>query len=126
MGYVKHLTTGFRRSLRAWKMRDLSNQRLTNLRNDCIVLLYIDDMIALTRNERVSEKLVNNLKNSNYILTDEGSLTKNLGVDVRVKHGGYIELMQPFLIQRIIDLLGIEGESVHNTKPTPSVLHKDL
>ena len=99
------------------------------LQNDCIVLLYVDDMIALARNEEVLEKLVNNLKNRNYILTDEGSLTKYLGVDVREKQNGYFELVQPFLIQRIIDLLGIEGESFHNTKLAPAVNplpHKDL
>ena len=99
------------------------------LRNDCIVLLYVDDMIALARNEEVLEKLVNNLKNRNYILTNKGSLPKYLGVDVREKQNGYFELIQPFLIQRIIDLLGIKGESVHNTKSTPAVkslLRKDL
>ena len=75
------------------------------------------------------EKLVNNLKNRNFILTDEGSLTKYLGVHVREKQNGYFEHVQPFLIQRIIDLLGIKGESLHNTKPMPTVktlLHKDL
>ena len=99
------------------------------LRDDCIILLYVDDMIALARNQKVLEKLVNNLKKRNYILTDEGSLSKYMGVDVRPKQNGYLELVQPFLIQRIIDLLGIEGDTVHNTKPTLAVkllLHKDL
>ena len=99
------------------------------LRNDCIILLYVDDMIALSKNNDVLENLVVNLRNKNYILTDEGSLSKYLGVDVKYKRQGYIELVQPFLIQRIIDLLGLEGDSKHNTKPTPAVkplLHKDL
>ena len=99
------------------------------LRNDCIILLYVDDMIALSRNENVLSKLVVNLQNKNYILTDEGSLSKYLGVDVKYKDNGHIELIQPFLIQRIIDLLGLEGDSTHNTKPTPAtkpLLHKDL
>ena len=99
------------------------------LRSNRMVLLYVNDMIALASNKEVFEKLVNNLKNRNYILTDEGYSTKYLGVVVREKQNGYFEFVQPFLIQRIIDLLGIKGKRVHNTKPTPAVkplLHKDL
>ena len=98
------------------------------LRKDCIVLLYVDDMIAMSRDDKVLETIVKNLKRKNYILTDEGSLTKYLGVDVKYRKNGEFELTQPFLIQRIIDLLGVEGESVYNTRPTPvtkPLLHKD-
>jgi len=98
------------------------------IRKDCIVLLYVDDMIAMSKDDKVLNTLVENLKRKNYILTDEGSLTKYLGVDVKYKANGNFELTQPFLIQRIIDLLGVEGESVYNTRPTPAtkpLLHKD-
>ena len=53
------------------------------LHKDCIVLLYVDDMIALAKDKHVLNKLVQNLKNKNDILTDEGTLTKYLGVDVK-------------------------------------------
>ena len=99
------------------------------MRKDCIVLLYVDNMIAMAKNKEVLNTLVQNLKRKKYILTDEGSLTKYLGVDVKYRKKGSIELIQPFLIQRIIDLLGIEGDSTCNTRPTPAVkplLHKDL
>ena len=99
------------------------------MRGDCVILVYVDDMIALSKNAKVIDCLVENLKNKNYILTDEGPLTKYLGVDVKENQGGGFELKQTFLIQRIIDLLGLEGDSVHNSKPTPAVrplLHKDI
>jgi len=52
-----------------------------------------------------------------------------LGVDVKYKENGNFELVQPFLIQRVIDLLGITAnDSKCNTRPTPAVkplLHKD-
>ena len=99
------------------------------LRKDCIVLLSVDDMIAMAKNKEVLETLLKNLKRKNFILTDEGSLSRYLGVDVKYKNNGAFELIQPLLIQRIISLLGLEKESVHNTKPTPTVkplLHKDL
>ena len=98
------------------------------LRGDCIILVYVDDMIALSRNKKVLEQLVDNLKRKDYILTDEGPITKYLGVDVNKQADGSFELTQPFLIQRIIDLLGLERDSKHNSKPTPvtkPLLHKD-
>ena len=85
------------------------------LRKDCIILLYVDDILALSQNDDLLVKLVENLKKKKYILTDEGSLTKYLVVDVKYKAKGHVELVQPFLIQRIIDLLGLESESTYNT-----------
>jgi len=87
------------------------------------------DMIALARSREVLDTLVVNLQKRNYILKDEGSLDKYLGVDVKYKDKGRIELVQPFLIQRIIDLLGLEKDSTRNSRPTPAtkpLLHKDL
>ena len=100
------------------------------IQHDCVILVYVDDMIAISKKADILDKLVTNLKNKNYILTDEGSLSKYLGVDVKYKENGSFELKLPFLIQRIIDLLGITSNgSVCNTRPTPVVkplLHKDL
>ena len=99
------------------------------LREDAVVLVYVDDMIALSKDKSVLEDLVKNLKSKNFILTDEGSLDKYLGVDVKRKKDGGLELVQPYLIERILTLLGMKDESVHNTKPTPAVkplLNKDL
>ena len=93
------------------------------------MLLYVDDVIALSRNDLVLDRLVSTLQKKNYIITDEGSLTKYLGVDVKYKKDGNFELLQPFLIKRILDLTGVEGESEYNSKPTPAMrplLHKDL
>ena len=99
------------------------------LRKDCIILVYVDDMIALSKDSQVLVDLVKNLQKKKYILTNEGPISKYLGVDVRKHKDGSFELVQPFLIQRIIDLLGLEGDSKHNTKPTPvtkPLLHKDV
>ena len=51
----------------------------------CILLLYIDNMIALSRGETVLKDLEVNLKMRNYMLTDEGVLSKYLGVDEKHK-----------------------------------------
>ena len=99
------------------------------LREDSVILVYVDDMIALSKDKEVLNKLVSNLKEKGFILTDEGSLEKYLGVDVKRKKDGSLELVQPFLIERILTVLGMKNESEHNTKPTPAVkplLNKDL
>ena len=99
------------------------------MRNDAVILVYVDDMIALSKDKNVLENMVKNLKSKNFILTYEGSLDKYLGVDVKRKKDGSLELVQLFLIERILTLLGTKDKSVHNTKPTPAVkplLNKDI
>ena len=100
------------------------------IRKDYVILVYVDDMIAISKEKNVLVELVKTLKNRNYILTDEGSLTKFLGVDVKYKNNVGFELAQPFLICRIIKFLGITAnESACNTRPIPAVkplLHKDM
>ena len=56
-------------------------------------------MNALSKNATVLNTLVQNLKRKDFILIDEGTLTRYLGVDVvHQKNKGY-ELNQTFLIQ---------------------------
>ena len=99
------------------------------LRDDAVIVVYVDDMIALSKDKQFLEDLVKSLKNKNFILTDEGSLDKYQGVDVKRKKDESLKLAQSFLIKRILTLLGMKDESVHNTKPTPAVeplLNKDI
>ena len=99
------------------------------LREDVVILVYVDDMIALSKDKNALDDLVKNLNKKNFILTDEGSLDKYLGVDVKRKKGGSLELVQPFLIERILILLGMKDESVRNINPTSAIkllLNKDL
>ena len=48
---------------------------------------------------------------------------------MKKKKDGGLEHVQPFLIERILTLLGIKYDKIHNSKPTPAVrplLNKDL
>ena len=99
------------------------------LRKDCVNFVYDYDMIATSKGGKVLNDLVQNSKAKKYILTDEGPLIKYLGVDAKEIEGGGCEPKQSFLIQRIIDFLGMEGDSVHNAKPTLAtrpLMHNDL
>ena len=92
-------------------------------------MVYVDNVIALANDESVLKKLVANLKEKRYDLTDDGTINKYLGVDVKHKFDGSFKLTQPYLIERILKVLGVGGDSKTNSKPTPAskpLLHKDL
>jgi hypothetical protein len=103
---------------------------------DCVILVYVDDCLIFTNNKTTADKLIQDLMEL-YSLTDEGELgiagetvSSYLGVQVTYdKVTGEISLTQPFLIQRILDLLG-DSVKEANVKQTPaeykSPLHKDL
>ena len=63
------------------------------LREDCILLVYVDDIIAISRSVNVMDNLVVELKKE-YALGDEGSLTKYLGVDMKENEDETLELRQ--------------------------------
>lgn len=101
------------------------------MRDECILLVYVDDVIAISKDVKIMEELVANLKKT-YSFEDEGSLTKYLGVDMHKNTYGTLELRQPFLIERILKLLNSEGDkfdSQQNPRPTPAakpLFHKDI
>ena len=63
-----------------------------------------------------------------FKFTDEGSIDKYLGVEIKQIDDKSFELTQPFLIERIINFLGLENGKTHE-KLTPvgkPLLNKDL
>ena len=72
---------------------------------------------------------MDHLKDLDFEITDEGSASLYLGVEVKKLDNDTYSLTQPYLIQRIIDSLGNAVRDA-NTKPTPAVhrqiLSKDL
>ena len=98
-------------------------------KNKSILLVYVDDCIIFDPKQSNIDEFIMSLHNGveNFQLTDEGNIKDYLGVElVRHSKESY-ELHQPYLIQRILDVLDITSE--HKTKPTPSVkplLHRDL
>lgn len=95
-----------------------------------IILVYVDDCIIFQqRGSSDADNLIRRLQEGEekFVFTDDGNLEQYLGVDVKRKKNGSIELTQPHLIQRILDVLNITPDV--NPKPTPvvkPVLYKDL
>ena len=89
--------------------------------DDCIIVA--DSMIRI-------DELLKSLHggDENFVLQDEGSIDKYLGVNIRHIDKDSFELTQPFLIERITTLLGI-ADGKTNEKLTPvgkPLLNKDL
>ena len=102
-----------------------------------IVLTYVDDCIIVGDSMNEIDAFVKSMMDGpeNFILTDEGDIDKFLkflGININHLGPNKFELSQPFLIDRIVTLLGLkdnEFDAQTNTRATPIkglVLNKDL
>ena len=104
-------------------------------KENCVIIVYVDDCLIFANKKETADKVIAELMTS-YSLTDEGELgvegetfSSYLGVKVEYnKVSGEITLSQPFLIERILELLESAIQDA-NVKKTPaeykSILHKD-
>ena len=96
-----------------------------------IILCYVDDCIVISRKAGFIDDFIQSLKDGpeQFEFTEEGSLESYLGVKfIDYDNGEQFEMTQPFLIDRIIDAMGID-KRMTNSRPTPAVkplLHRDL
>jgi hypothetical protein len=96
---------------------------------DCIVLTYVDDCIIVGDSTERIEALITSLHDGieNFILQDEGSIDKYLGVSISQLDDKSFDLTQPFLVKRITAFLGID-KGFTNERDTPvgkPLLNKD-
>ena len=96
----------------------------------CIVLTYVDGCLIIADEESKIVMLVKFLRGGkeNFVFTVKGSIDKYLGVDINQLDDSSFEMTQPFLIERVLSLLGI-GKGKTNEKCNPvgkPLLNKDL
>ena len=95
-----------------------------------IVLVYLDDCIIISKkgsgvSKRLTKALVNGKEN--FQLTDEGSLDRYLGVEIKKRNDGKVELFQPHLIDRFLAVVGQDTNVNEKSTPvTNPLLHKDI
>ncbi len=67
----------------------------------CIVLTYVDNCIIIGDSMDQIDKLIQSLHegDESFVLQDEGSIDKYLGVDIKQLDSSKFELTQPFLIE---------------------------
>ena len=98
-----------------------------------IILVYVDDCIIIGDSIARIDVLIHSLMNGSekFVLTDEDTLDKFLGVNISKLDDGRYEFAQPFLIERIIKFIKMEypTELTGRESLTPvgkPLLHKDI
>ena len=99
-----------------------------------VILVYVDDCIIVGEDMGEIDGFVKSMQqgSENFVLTDEGSIDKFLGIEIKRLGKQEFEISQPFLIDRILALLQLEHnghEMKSNDKLTPTapqILNKDL
>ena len=99
------------------------------IRDNCVILVYVDDCIIISKDENVIDRFVKSMMNGKegFVLMDDGDLARFLGVEIEYRDDGTIHMTQPHLIQRILELCGIKPSEV-NKGDTPAckpLLHRD-
>ena len=80
------------------------------MKDGMIMLVYVDDCIIIGDSIARIDVLIHSLMNGpeKFVLTDEGTLEKFLGVNISRLDDGRYEFTQPFLIERIIKFIKTE------------------
>ena len=93
-------------------------------KNDMLFILYVDDAICLTPDKLKADKLILDLQKLGYALTDEGSMSAYLGLQVNWLKDGRVSLTQPAFIERIISSCKLKDQRMHDT-PADNILSRD-
>ena len=97
------------------------------LRQDAIIITYVDDCLIFMKEKDKIQELLNNLQKT-FILTDEGEYVKAyLGLKVEKAKDGTITMSQPALINRILIMLSLDGDNVkmHDTPVNKILIRND-
>ena len=100
------------------------------IRDNCIVLVYVDDCIVISHDSKVIDRFIFSMQNGpeEFKLTDDGDLARFLGVEMEHRDDGTILMTQTHLIKRILQACDVDYAAM-KSKETPvgkPLLHKDL
>ncbi len=85
----------------------------------------MDDCLLFAKSNSVLDDLITSLK-SDFLLTSEGTVGPFfLGVDIHHTADGFLELVQPGLIKKIIAACGLQDSSQEHHIPATSILYAD-
>ncbi len=104
------------------------------MKDGMVILVYVNDCIIIGKDMGEIDKFVRSMqqRSENFVLTDEGSIDRFLGIQIKRLGKEEFEISHPFLIDCILALLQLEHtgfETDSNDKLTPAapqILNKDL
>ena len=89
-----------------------------------VIIVYVDDAILCGLNQHDINQVIESIK-SDFKLTDEGDFHTYLGINMRNNLNGTYELIQPHLISKALDVLGLRPDSNPCHTPADRLLHRD-
>ena len=96
------------------------------IRDDCIIVLYVDDAIIFGQKNQDIRKFLEQLKEQDYDFSEDGTFSSYLGIQLEHKANGAIKMTQPGLKKSIIDVLGLQDSTPAKTPITaPLFKHED-
>jgi hypothetical protein len=95
------------------------------IRGNCILLVYVDDCLLFAKSNDILDSILASLE-KDFVLTSEGSVGAYLGIDIRHTTDGFLELVQPGLINKIISACGLQDQSAEHLTPSTTILTSDL
>ena len=99
-------------------------------RKDAIMLTWVDDCIIFSKSIKTIETIVNTLKEDFDVELEEdlekGDISRYLGMVIERNKDKSFETKQPYLIERILNLLEIDDNVKSKSTPVSKpLLHKD-
>jgi hypothetical protein len=95
------------------------------IRGNLILLVYVDDCIAICPNNEPITKFIASMQ-TDYVLTDKGNIFAYLGIQVdrkKTNNGLEFHLTQLALIDQIIRTIPLKDQRLHDT-PADRILYK--
>jgi len=84
-----------------------------------MLVVYVDDAILISPNKSLIDLEIKSLQ-KDYALTDDGELKDYLGTRFVRQEDGSIELTQPRMIERVLQIVGLDKDENVKTHDTPA------
>ena len=96
------------------------------IRQDCIIVLYVDDAIILAHDDTTLEKVQQELRDNGYNFNQDGNFKSYLGVQLDTLNDGSLKLSQPHLAKSLLDVTGMsEGAATYTPSSGPLFRHTE-
>jgi hypothetical protein len=95
------------------------------IHGDCIILLYVDDCLIFSPSEQTIDTIIRHL-GTVFKITLENDVDAYLGIDITRDNTGHLILPQPGLIDKVINICGLEHEPNQHRTPADKILHSKI
>lgn len=95
------------------------------IHKDCLLLVYVDDCLLFGKMDDILDSIVTSLQ-KDFVLTSQGSVGAYIGIDICRTSDGFLELVQPGLINKIITACGLQDQSSQHNTAANMILTADI